>query len=289
MTDPDSTTGAPPAQPATPASRDELLAQAVAALTAAARLTVPLRELDEAATAAAGHPVWAESDRRELADWPAFVTQALAGAAANVGGVAAALAGRPGSWEADGVRNLLHATVGHDEEYLLEHRTEPLVVDLYVEEILTDLGVSQQYMAAQDELNARWQYIGLPTHTAQPAESWEETHAAVAALPPATEDQERQAQELDALMDRLETQRLADWTAYGEALAAAVRTAAAQLNGLTVPVMVNVDVDGYPPVDAVTGDSWTVVDQLVTLARTTTPPPGDGRTPLQRLADTAGS
>jgi len=286
VTDPDSTTGAPPA---TLVTREELLAQAVAALTAAARLTVPVRELDEAATAAAGHPVWTESDRREPADWPAFVTQALAAAAANIGGIEAVLAGRPGSWEADGVRNLLRATVGTDEEFLLEHRTEPLVVDLYVEEILTDLGISQVYTAAQDELSARWHTIGLPTHTAEPGEVWEDTRAAVAALPEATEDQERQAEELDALMDRLEVQRHADWTAYGTALQAAVEAAAAQLPGLTVPVVVTVDLDGYPEQPAVHSGSWTVVDQLVTQARGITPPPGDGRPPLQRLTDVTGS
>lgn len=62
---------------------------------------------------------------RRPGDWAEFVTLALAGAAANVGGVETALAGRPGSWEADGVRNLLYATVGHDEHDLQRHRTEP--------------------------------------------------------------------------------------------------------------------------------------------------------------------
>ena len=33
-------------------------------------------------------------------DWAAFVTLALAGAAANIGSVYRILAGRPGSWEA---------------------------------------------------------------------------------------------------------------------------------------------------------------------------------------------
>lgn len=51
----------------------------------------------------------------------------------------AILAGRPGSWEADGVRNLLTSNVGHDEEHLLEHRTEALIVELDIDELLTGL------------------------------------------------------------------------------------------------------------------------------------------------------
>ena len=61
-------------------------------------------------------------------DWAAFVTEALAGAAANIGGTTEILAGRPGSWDAANVREVLESTVGVDDESLWEHRTEPVTV-----------------------------------------------------------------------------------------------------------------------------------------------------------------
>jgi hypothetical protein len=78
---------------------------------------------------------------------------------------------RPGSWEADGVRQLLTSTVGYDEEYLPEHRTEPLVVDLYVDEILFDLGAWQAYDDANQETPA------ATRHTASPPGSGQRTSA----------------------------------------------------------------------------------------------------------------
>jgi len=51
-------------------------------------------------------------------DWAEFVTLALAGAAANVGSTAKILSGRPGSWEADRLRETPASTVGADDEDL---------------------------------------------------------------------------------------------------------------------------------------------------------------------------
>ena len=99
----------------------QVLGDAVAVLTAAARLT------------------WI-GDRRDgtrsarSCDWAEFVSLALAGAAANMGSVESVLAGRPGSWEADTVRTLLRSTVGPDEQQLLAHRTEPVVVNINVDD-----------------------------------------------------------------------------------------------------------------------------------------------------------
>lgn len=140
-----------------------VFADAVRVLTEAARLTRPVYEtaapeqaadlVSEALAATVGQDGtelsrdvqdvrrYVETARREPEDFAEFVVQALVAAAANVGGVGAVLAGRPGSREADAVRQLLVGTVGEDEEYLLEHRTEPVVVRLFVDEILNDLGV----------------------------------------------------------------------------------------------------------------------------------------------------
>lgn len=98
-------------------------------------------------------------------DWAAFVTEALAGAAANAGGIDGILAGRPGSWEAEVVGDALRATVGHDEWDLWRHRTEPVIVDLWVESILGHLGDNSDdaYNDAQLELDARADAIPQPT------------------------------------------------------------------------------------------------------------------------------
>ncbi|MDN5899603.1 MAG: hypothetical protein L0H74_05990, partial [Brachybacterium sp.] len=92
------------------------------------------------------------------ADWAEFVTLALTGAAANVGGIDVALAGRPGSWEADGVRQLLQSTVGQDEAHLWRHRTNPVEITLHIDDILTDLGDESwaEYDAATNDLEARY-------------------------------------------------------------------------------------------------------------------------------------
>jgi hypothetical protein len=48
-------------------------------------------------------------------DGAEFITHLIATVAANLGSAA----GRPGSWEAAGVGDLLRSTVGYDDEYLL--------------------------------------------------------------------------------------------------------------------------------------------------------------------------
>ena len=84
------------------------------------------------------------------------MTHALAGAAANLGGIEELLAGRPGSWEAHHLRELLTAAVGHDEQYLHQHRTEPLTVRVHVDDVLTELGYADlYYLDADIELNRR--------------------------------------------------------------------------------------------------------------------------------------
>ncbi|NHA02120.1 hypothetical protein G5V59_27455 [Nocardioides sp. W3-2-3] len=81
------------------------LQEAISALTAAARIPRPRITQNEAGE-------WVEDDQApaEQMDWAELVTLALAGAAANLGGIEAALGGRSGSWEAEGVRQpaLLH-------------------------------------------------------------------------------------------------------------------------------------------------------------------------------------
>ncbi|MER7694897.1 hypothetical protein [Streptomyces sp. NPDC097610] len=120
----------PRATPAADAYREKLL-EASGVLTAAARLVRPrLQRTDD------GDWIDDLMGATDQADWAELVTLALAGAAANFGGVEAILAGRSGSWEAEGIRQLLHSTVGPAENALWEHRTEPLEITLHVDELL---------------------------------------------------------------------------------------------------------------------------------------------------------
>lgn len=129
------------------------LAEAIRALTDAARLPRPrLRRTDD------GN--WVEDTQAapEQTDWAEFVTLALVGAAANLGGIDAILNGRSGSWEADGVRQLLFSTVGADEAQLWEHRTDPIEITLYVDELVSErvYEAVEQYTAAEAEISRRY-------------------------------------------------------------------------------------------------------------------------------------
>jgi hypothetical protein len=171
--------------------------------------------------------------------------------------IAPALAGRPGSWEADGVRNLL----------ISKYRTEPIVVD--VDELMVELGVWKAYDDARAELVQRYDAIGILK--------------AAHDLEPATEEQERQADVIDVLEDRLEQQRVADWTAYGQALSGNLQDAILRRSGLRVPVVVRVDVESWPS-DEDTRPFSGIEQELLAEAMGATPLPGDGRSPLERVA-----
>lgn len=90
------------------------------------------------------------------ADWAEFVSLALAGAAANLGGIERALAGRPGSWEAAKVEDLLYSTIGTEASDLWRYRTEPVRVVLDVDQILsTRTDAWSQYDDAEQTIDAR--------------------------------------------------------------------------------------------------------------------------------------
>jgi transcriptional regulator with XRE-family HTH domain len=130
----------------TPRPYDEVLHDAIGGLSEAGMLTNhPMQQANSG-------PREADPDPRAalLIDWAAFVTEPLAGAAANAGGIETILAGRPGSWEASVVGDALRAAVGHDEWDLWRHRTEPVNVVLNPERILFDDDSSNYF----DELDA---------------------------------------------------------------------------------------------------------------------------------------
>jgi hypothetical protein len=250
--------------PSADVAREQLLVGAVTVLTAAARTG---------------------------SDFAEFATHAVAGAAANLGGIEELLVGRAGSWEAHYVRELLTAAVGHDEQYLHGYRTEPLTVRVHVDDVLTDLGYADlYYLDADIELNRR--------------------EDAIYADAPAglTVEQEAALTQLEQLRDRVDAQRRAEWTTYGAAFAENVRRVAAEtLPGLAVPVEVVIEHDWRNDLGSGT-DSLSLEFRLWERARDLTPLPGSGiplneyppgvniaqaerdagRTPLARLDAHAG-
>ncbi|MFI7059387.1 hypothetical protein ACIBL3_00210 [Kribbella sp. NPDC050124] len=85
-------------------------------------------------------------------DGAGFITHLLAAVAANLGSSDAVTAGRPGSWEAAGVTDLLRSTVGYDDEYLLTYRTEPVEVVVNSVYELDDLGMFETYEASTNHI-----------------------------------------------------------------------------------------------------------------------------------------
>ena len=61
---------------------------------------------------------------REEHDFSGWLGQVLATAAAELGSTAALIAGRPGSWEANLVQQLVRGTVGWDDDYLVDYAKE---------------------------------------------------------------------------------------------------------------------------------------------------------------------
>src|SRR3954451_2806122 len=142
---------------------DELLATAVRVLTEAARL----RHFSGAGTG---------QEATVPVDFAEFVSLAVAGATANVGGIDAVLAGRPGSWEAGYVRDMLVSTVGWDEEYLWEHRTEPLVIRIDVDVILSELGIAGLFDESDAEITHREDAVDVVYDVLGPDGTWSCSH-----------------------------------------------------------------------------------------------------------------
>lgn len=191
-----------------------LLADAIRVLTQAARLR-RLRSMDTSDTGA------------EPVDFAEFAALALAATAANVGGIEELLAGRPGSWEADHLRNLLTSTVGYDEQHLWEHRTEPVVIAVPVDQILNEIGVRDVF---DDSAREVWRLQ---------AEVGDEL----------TEESEAETNRLAKMEDDLEALMEAEWVAYGNAFRASVLEELERepIPGLRVPVEFAIDARPWQP------------------------------------------
>lgn len=214
---------------------EALRGQVVAAVTAAARLR---------------HP---QNGQPDIAD---FLADALASAAANLGGVDALLAGRPGSWEADFISRLLHGTVGWNEEMLLDHRTEPVVVHLNVPRLVEEQMWEAPIGDLQGQRPASYEDEVEAIYTRYEALADELEHRLDVAED-AGDDPERLRQRAEdeyAAMDAAQQREMRDvhaaWSSryeqYAAAFTAAVHAAVdaladSQLGGLGLPVPVTVE------------------------------------------------
>lgn len=111
------------------------IARAIAALTEAARGT---------RTIGAGTP----NEHQEPADFGEIACYVLTAVAANIGSTEGLLAGRPGSWEADYVRQIINSTAGIEDAALLAYRTEPFVLRVDAEGDFDDFGLTDLYEEA---------------------------------------------------------------------------------------------------------------------------------------------
>lgn len=199
------------------------VAHAVRALTAAALETYPT------------------ADGPQRYDFGEIACRVLTTVAANLGGVGPLLAGRPGSWEAEYVRLLVHSTTPEDE--LLAYRTEPVELWLDPAGVLRHLGVEALYEQARDAIFARY------------------------------DRDDEQAEAIEAQVDALDRLWEADLAAYAAAYTDTVRGAAAEL-GITVPVEVDLVYGGHRDPD------WdTLAERLHDAARAGTPLPTSGLPP----------
>ncbi len=82
-------------------------------------MTTPEHSYTDRATTAILDAVRAEHD------FSGWLAQVLATAAAELGSSTALIAGRPGSWEANLVEQLVRGTVGWDDDYLADYAKEP--------------------------------------------------------------------------------------------------------------------------------------------------------------------
>lgn len=136
------------------ADQETMLEAAVSVLTAAARLGRPVLERTEDYD-----EPWVESVMQGTGqiDWAEFVGRALAGAAANLGGVTAALGNVPRHSDHDALVQLINTAVGGSAPTRLwSHRRDPLAITLCVDLILRAFpGLHESYAAAQEEIADR--------------------------------------------------------------------------------------------------------------------------------------
>jgi len=210
-------------------------------------------------------------------DGAEIITRVLATVAANLDSTDALVQARPGSWEAAGVQELVHKTVGWDDEYLLTYRTEPieLVVDAVYE--LDDLDMFETYEASTN-------HIGRVMF----GDRWTPARGNL------TVDELEQIEDAEELLSQLEQRDRAE---YQERFAATVQAEFEQLRASTPDrfpeqLTVTVRYADHTTAHAELTQTWTpgLAGQLYQHARENTPLPGSDTKPNwtigQRHAET---
>ena len=258
--------------------------------------------LTHAARAGLSTAVEDKAAPRSAGDVAEFVSLAVAGAAANVGGIGQLLGGRAGSWEADHLRHLLASTVGWNEADVLRHRTEPLVIVVEVDRTVTDLGVWATYDASEREINRLEDAVGVVYDVCDSGGTWTPSDSQAAPLPAdvttslqhlakegarayrePTDPQVVELQQLDEMREQLDRLRARDWAEYGEAFRASIQI---ELNreaiaGLEVPVDVRIDISDPGAATGSLGDGFlpAPIVRLLETDRQNPPLPGAGLAP----------
>lgn len=203
----------------------------------------------------------ADGTQHDFAD---FIAQVLASTAAKLGGPEQLLAGRSGSWEACLVESLLQGTMSDDPALWLHFRTEPIVVPHNVAELIDNPCEHPGLLHLDDALAA-----------------CDERHED-------DEDWGGYEHELSVIATRY----VQEFALYGEQFTSAVRAAAAEIDGLTVPVRVHVDADPLSEwwTDRATNnpspyDDDGLVVQLWQVAHDSVPLPNVDIQPISELSD----
>lgn len=218
------------------------------------------------AVAAVTRAIKAMNADQRPGDGGEFITHLLATVAANLGSSSAVTMSRPGSWEADGVKNLLASTVGWDDEFLMTFRTDPveLVVDVLYEvddfEMWETFEASIQHIG-QAMFGDRWS-IGRGNLTIAELERIDAVDELLSDL----EERDREdykARFTDTVHAEFERRRAADPGKFPEHLTVAVRFADHSTSSSELT-------DGW---------SGGLASELYVHARTNTPLPGSDTVP----------
>jgi hypothetical protein len=235
--------------PVTEPAEPDPVADAIAALTAAARQTrVRGAGTDQAAV--------------EPADFADIAAHVLTTVAANLGSVETLLAGRSGSWEADLVRQLVTGTAGEDGE-LVRWRTEPVRLHFDAEDAFYAFGITDLFDEERDVVGDLVSRLDGIMQTRDQAAERTPADAEV-------DEQFAAAENLDAAIERLWEQ---DRAAYTEAYKATAQRYLTE-RGATCGVEI---VEARPHSDPLTWDS--LAEQVDEYARKHTPLPMTGSAP----------
>lgn len=223
------------------------------------------RQLWEATVATLTAAVQLDHPEHGAVDFSGFLASALGAVAANVGSAGRITAGRPGSWESDALGRLVEGTVGSDVDavQLAPLRTVPVLVPLNVAQLVTE---AYQDAPAERRETMLPHFDDAAQVIYRAGEEWSAAHPAPAedAPPSAWEEYEAasdaQAVQEQTAEDVLRARYYATFEAYAEAFTAAVLDEARAIEGLSVPVEVQVQTDPeatwWDPADTTNPDDY---------------------------------